>query len=88
MLLDSPPPTYSASSPALIIMSKTQFYLSNCAHAAKKSDMQFMLGAVLVKRGENIVHGLQSSSVSVCPCRIHAPSVELAQGAQLPLRIS
>lgn len=38
-------------------MSKTQFYLSQCADAASKSPMCFTLGAVLVKGGKVISSG-------------------------------
>ncbi|KAI0290050.1 hypothetical protein BC826DRAFT_1187497 [Russula brevipes] len=38
-------------------MSKTQFYLSQCADAAAKSPMAFTLGAVLVKGGKVISSG-------------------------------
>lgn len=38
-------------------MSKTQFYLSQCANAASKSPMCFTLGAVLVKGGKVISSG-------------------------------
>lgn len=38
-------------------MSKSQFYLSQCAEAASKSPMCFCLGAVLVKGGKVIASG-------------------------------
>ncbi|TFY54980.1 hypothetical protein EVG20_g9488 [Dentipellis fragilis] len=38
-------------------MSKTEFYLSECAAAALKSPMQYTLGAVLVKGGKVISRG-------------------------------
>ena len=41
----------------LAIMNKTQFYLSQCANAASKSQMCFTLGAIMVKGGKVISSG-------------------------------
>ena len=38
-------------------MNKTEFYLSRCALAASASDMQFTLGAILVKGGKVVSNG-------------------------------
>jgi pyrimidine deaminase RibD-like protein len=54
-------------------MSKTQFYLSQCADAASKSPMCFTLGAVLVKGGKVISSGYNH----------HRPHYD---GAEVPTR--
>ena len=50
-------PSLSQRNQSFIVMSKSQFYLSECTQAAEKSTMCFKLGAALVKGGKIISTG-------------------------------